>query len=92
MKLPIPVHLAAVLPSLFEQLGLPPIFQSPSAERLLEPGIEPAGMDSQHVAHAADVELLLMPLDERVSHSSPVRRCSHRREGCILGEIRGGFF
>lgn len=68
MQLAIPIDLAAVLPSLFEQLGLPLIFQSPFAEWLLRPRIEPAWVNREHVAHAAHAELLVMPFDERVSH------------------------
>ena len=92
MQLSVTVDLTTILPRLSQQLCLATIFNSPLAEWLLRPGIEATGMNTQHPAHDTDGELYLMRFDEHVLHSLPGRRCSHRREGCILGEIRGGFF
>ncbi len=79
MKLPIPVDLATAFPSVLEHLGLPRILQSPFAEWSLQPGIETTWVNGKHAAHAADIELLVIPLDERVLHSLPDSRCLHRR-------------
>jgi hypothetical protein len=57
----IAVDLAASFPSLFQQFCLSLIFQSPFAERSLQPCIEPTVVNGERVAHAADVELLVMP-------------------------------
>ena len=44
------------------------IFQSPFTERLFEPRIKAFRVNIQHITHAADIELLKMPFDERVLH------------------------
>ena len=73
---------------LTSQFCLAVIFTSPHAEWLLGPSIEATGVNAEHLAHGANGELELIRLDEHVLHSLPGRRCSHRQEGCIFGEIR----
>ena len=57
------------------------ILQSSSAERSLQSTIEAAGVNSKHAAHAADIELVVMPYYERISHSLPGSRCLYHRRG-----------
>ena len=68
MQLAIAVDLAALFPGLPDQPGLPSIFLRPSAQRVLQPGVEPAGMDAKTPAHRAHREQRAMIGYERVSH------------------------
>ncbi|PTM87773.1 hypothetical protein C7449_11322 [Mycoplana dimorpha] len=79
MELAITLDPAAFIPGLAEKLGLTDIFPSPFAQRVLQPGIETTGPDTQAAAHRSHRELLAMLGNTRISL-------------CILGEIRGGFF
>jgi len=92
MKLAIPVDPAALFPSRLEQIDLPLVLTGTLAQGHPKPGIKPAGMDAEQATHHSHREPLLMLGNERVLHSLPGRRCLHRREGCIPGEIRGQFF
>jgi hypothetical protein len=67
-QLSITVDLSTFLPRPLQQRSLSLIFQSPFTEWPLEPRIETAWMNRQHAAHAADIQLQVMPFDERIPH------------------------
>jgi len=60
--------IAAVVPGLTDQLGLPGIVLSPLAPRALLPGIEATGLDAQTTTHQANLELVTMLGNRRLSH------------------------
>ena len=68
MQLAIAVDPAAFLPGFAEKLSLTDIFPSPFAQRVLQPGIEATGPDTQAAAHRPHRELLAMLGNKRVSH------------------------
>ena len=68
MQLAIAIDPAAFLPGLAEKRGLADIFPSPFAQRVLQPGIETTGPDTQAAAHRPHRELLAMLDNKRVSH------------------------
>jgi hypothetical protein len=59
--------IAAVVPGLTDQLGLPGIVLSPLAPRALLPGIEATGLDAQTTTQAS-LELVTMLGNRRLSH------------------------
>ena len=68
MQLAIALDPAAFLPGLAETCGLAHIFPGPFAQRVLQPGIETTGPDTQTAAHRPHRELLAMLSNKRVSH------------------------
>ena len=85
MQLTITIDFATVFPSLFHKFGLSLIFQSRFAERSLEPRIKAIKMNSGHLAHSSDTELLAMTFYERVSHFASLAKYAVAKAHLFLG-------
>ena len=92
MQFAIAINLAAIFPCLFHPFCLAGIFRRALAERLLQPGVKPAWMDTKHAAHDPDIEFRTMRLDERVLHLFGVALEPMAGSRLTSGEIRGRFF
>lgn len=84
------IDLTAVFPCLFEKRRLALVFLTTFAQRILQPRIEVTGVNPQTTAHRPHGKLRAMLDHKHVPQPLPGRRCLHRREGCIYGEVRGG--
>jgi hypothetical protein len=68
MQLAVAIDLAAVVPGFAEQIGLPDLFPSPLAQRVLLPGIVATGLHSEAPAHGSHAKTIAMLGNERLSH------------------------
>jgi hypothetical protein len=62
------IDLATVTPSLFDQFGLPLIFQRPLGKGFAQPCIEAARMNQQHPTHGPDRKDQPVLSNERIPH------------------------
>ncbi len=68
VQLVVGIDLAAVVPSLADQIGLRGIFPSPLAKRALLPGIVTAGLHGEAAAHRPHAKTITMLSNKCVSH------------------------
>ncbi len=68
VQLSIAVDLAALFPCLQEQIGQSLVLTGPPAQRVLQPGVNPTGMNPQEAAHRPHRKLQAMQGIERVLH------------------------
>ena len=89
MQLAVAIDLAAVFPRLPEQPGLPGVFLRPSAQRVLQLGVEAAGLDAKTPTHRTYREQRATLGNERVSHFASLAKYAVAFwDVALLGHLR----
>lgn len=82
MKLAIVLDLAALFPSLKQEIALSLVLTGPFARRVLQPGVEPARVNMEKPTHRPHRKSLLMLGNERVLHFASLAKYAAAFLGC----------
>lgn len=82
VQLSIAIDLAALFPSLKQEIGLPLVFTGPLAQWVLQPGVEPARVHMEKPTHRPHREPQAMQGNENVLHFASLAKYAAAFLGC----------